>query len=70
MRSMRVMMARRLGIHEGGQGARGKKDASMDLSGGVNTGTIENLEQHWQVVFISIRTARLELTEALDAAKS
>jgi len=42
----------------------------MDLSGAVNTGTIENLEQHLQVVFMSSGTARLELTKALDAAKS
>jgi len=35
MRSTGVGMAGRLGIHEGGQGARGKKDAGMDFSGGV-----------------------------------
>jgi len=40
-------MAGRLGIHEGRQGARGKKDEGMDLNGGVNTRTSENLEQRW-----------------------
>jgi len=40
-------MAGRLGIHEGGQGVRGKKDAGMDFSGGVNNGTSEILEQRW-----------------------
>ena len=50
---------------------RGKKDAGMDFSGGV---------KHWDkcklrtalewVVFTSSRTARLELTKALDAGKN
>ena len=64
-------MAGRLGIHEGGQGASGKKDEGMDFSGGV---------KHWDkctlrtalewVVFTSSRTARLELTKVLDAGKN
>jgi len=71
IRSTGVRMAGRLGIHEGGQGVWGKKDAGMDLSGGV---------KHWDkcklrtalelVVFTSSRTARLELTKVLDAGKN
>ena len=71
MRSTGVMMAGRLGIREGWQGEWGKKDAGMVLSGGV---------KHWdkwklrtaleRVVFTSNRTARLELTKALDAGKN
>ena len=70
MRSTGVRMAGRLGIHEGWQGAWGKKDAGMDFGGGV---------KHWDkcklrtalewVVFTSSRTARLELTKVLDAGK-
>ena len=66
-----VRMVGRLGIHEGGQGASGKKDAEMDFSGGV---------KHWDkfklrtalewVVLTSSRTARLELTKVLDAVKN
>ena len=64
-------MVGRLGIHEGGQGARGKKDAGMDFSGGV---------KHWDkcklrtalewVVFTSSRTERLDLTKVLNAGKN
>ena len=64
-------MAGRLGIHEGGQWACGKKDAGMDFS---------RVLKHWDkcklktalewVVFTSSRTARLELTKALDAGKN
>jgi len=71
MRSTGVRMAGRLEIHEGGQGAWGKKDAGMDFSRGV---------KHWDkcklrtalewVVFTSSRTARLELTKVLDAGKN
>jgi len=73
MLSTGVRMARRLGIHEGGQGGWGKKDAGIELSGGV---------KHWdkwtlgtaleRVVFTSSRTARLELrvTQALDAGNN
>jgi len=72
MHSTGVRMARRLGIHEGRQGAWGKKDAGMDFSGGV---------KHWDkcgklrtalewVVSSSSRTARLELTQVLNAGKN
>jgi len=37
-RSTGVRMAGRLGIHEGGQGVWGRKDAKMDFSGGVKGG--------------------------------
>jgi len=71
MCSTGVRMAGRLGIHEGGQWACGKKDAGMDFS---------RVLKHWDkcklktalewVVFTSSRTARLELTKALDAGKN
>jgi len=70
MRSTGVRMAERLGIHEGGQGAWGKKDVGMDLRRGVKHWNKWKLRtaMEW-VVFTSSRTARLELTKALDAAK-
>jgi len=66
-------MAGRLGIHEGGQGARGKKDVGMDFSGGLKhwdkckLRTLAALE--W-VVFTSSRTTRLEFAKVLDAGKN
>ena len=71
MRSTGVRMVGRLGIHEGGQGAWGKKDAGMDFSRGVKHWDNYKLKTalEW-VVFTSSRTARLELTKVLDAEKN
>ena len=54
-----VRMVGRLGIHEGGQGASGKKDAEMDFSGGVKQWDKCKLRTalEW-VVFTSSRTAK------------
>ena len=70
MRSKGVRMAGRLGIHEGGQGAWGKKEAGMDLSGGVKHWEKYNLKQRWSRLSLLRVTARLEFTKALDAEKN
>jgi len=72
LRSTGVRTNGRLGIHEGGQRVWGKKDAGIKFSVGVNTGISETwlrtaLER---VVTTLSRTARLELTKALDAGKN
>ena len=71
MRSTGVRMAGRLGIHEGGQGALGKKNTEMDFSGGVKHCDKCKLRTalKW-VVFTSSRTVRLELTKVLDDGKN